>query len=938
LTNPLPRLLRGLVRRRRRAARPKRSTPLRVVLERLGLLPSPPEGSEYHAFISYSHHADDRLAPAIERGLQRFAKPWYQARALRIFRDESSLSTDPGLWSAIARGIDSSEHLIVLASEDAAKSEWCGKEFTHWCSRNGSNNILIVLSSGDIEWDKGKGNDFDWERTTALPRTVQGVFKEQPRYTDMRWAHSGTDLSLSHARFRDAIAELAAPLHGVRKDEIAGEEVRQHRRTIRIVRTAILLLLGLTALAVGAAVLAFLARNDAIKQRRNAVSRVLASQAMSGMRASLDKGALTAVAAYNEQHTPEARSSLLVAVNRSAPVAAFLRSSRGRVWSASVTRDGRLLATGDDTGLLVWDLARRLPLPAFRAPRKPAAQVAISEDGKLAASLSGKQVTVWAVSGVGRNPGRVWSDGTSIAFVPNEQRLVVGTGDGRLIVWDRGRGVISDRTIAPGSEVSDLEFGPQGTLVAATQHSGLVAVRYDAGRLLEPRELGPKLVVDDLSFGRGGLLAAVDNFKTVFTWPAGALSRQGKEHSSGAVAVAAGPRGLLATGDEVGRIRLWRDAEGGPSPSAVVSSGTTSISDLVFTQDGRALVSTSVDGAVVVWRVRGTPTRATLGTVAGLSSVGFASGNRLVAAGDGRIVVFKPGRAEPAELTGAPAGALLLAVDSTHGSVAAASVGHARIVLWSDPGEGAGRRRVLRRPYDQVFSIAFSPDGSLLAAGTDRGTVNVWRVNAPSALPQRLSLPGVGPVVSVAFDPTGRTIAATRVDPKVYIRDLTAGHLGPTLATTDAVTSLVYSGDGNRLAYATADKVVRVWDARSPNTKPRSHTSSGVVTDLAFAPDSETLAWTDDRGHVVFWDVANDQVLGEPLGGFAKLVSLEFRPDGTALALAEEGGRVMLLRDSLWDADSAVARLCLVSAAARVALEDLHVLSVGSARRVCRGR
>ena len=38
----------------------------------------------YHGFISYAHTADDLLAPRLQSGLQRFAKPWGKPRALRI--------------------------------------------------------------------------------------------------------------------------------------------------------------------------------------------------------------------------------------------------------------------------------------------------------------------------------------------------------------------------------------------------------------------------------------------------------------------------------------------------------------------------------------------------------------------------------------------------------------------------------------------------------------------------------------------------------------------------------------------------------------------------------------------------------------------------------------------------------------------------------------
>ena len=54
---------------------------------------------DYKAFISYSHAADGKLAPALQHGLQNFACPWNQLRAIRVFRDKTGLTTTPGLWS-----------------------------------------------------------------------------------------------------------------------------------------------------------------------------------------------------------------------------------------------------------------------------------------------------------------------------------------------------------------------------------------------------------------------------------------------------------------------------------------------------------------------------------------------------------------------------------------------------------------------------------------------------------------------------------------------------------------------------------------------------------------------------------------------------------------------------------------------------------------------
>jgi hypothetical protein len=45
----------------------------------------------YKAFISYSHSADDKLAPALQSALHRFAKPFYRLRAIRVLAGSSIL-------------------------------------------------------------------------------------------------------------------------------------------------------------------------------------------------------------------------------------------------------------------------------------------------------------------------------------------------------------------------------------------------------------------------------------------------------------------------------------------------------------------------------------------------------------------------------------------------------------------------------------------------------------------------------------------------------------------------------------------------------------------------------------------------------------------------------------------------------------------------------
>jgi len=115
--------------------------------ERSGLAAPAPAGLAYQGFISYSHAADGRLAPSLQRGLQRFAKPWYQARALRIFRDNASMSVNANLWRTIEEALDNSEYYILLGSPEGAASEWVARQVQRWRETNPAAPLLIALTA-----------------------------------------------------------------------------------------------------------------------------------------------------------------------------------------------------------------------------------------------------------------------------------------------------------------------------------------------------------------------------------------------------------------------------------------------------------------------------------------------------------------------------------------------------------------------------------------------------------------------------------------------------------------------------------------------------------------------------------------------------------------------------------------------------------------------
>lgn len=209
----------------------------------------------YDAFLSYSHGPDSDIADTLQRALESYAKPWYRAKAVRIFRDVAELTPGTDISTTIGDALGQSAKLILLASPESAQSPWVGHELRHWIERQGERSLLIALTAGEIHWDD-KANDFDWERTTALPRALQGLLSGEPLYVDMRWARDRPRLSLSQPDFHDAVTMLAAAVHGRPREELLSEEVERGRQKHRVLALAVF---GMVSLTTGALSLTYTA-------------------------------------------------------------------------------------------------------------------------------------------------------------------------------------------------------------------------------------------------------------------------------------------------------------------------------------------------------------------------------------------------------------------------------------------------------------------------------------------------------------------------------------------------------------------------------------------------------------------------------------------------------------------------------------------------------
>lgn len=891
----------------------------------------------YDAFVSYSRGVDEKVACALQQGLQRFTKPWYRARALRVFRDDSSLSANPGLWSSIQAALDGSDFLVLVASVDAASSEWVRREVVHWLEQHDAAHLLIALTDGEIVWDAAVG-DFDPDATTALPPALLGRFREEPRYVDLRWARRHGELSPSLPQVTEAVANLASPMHGRPKDELIGEDVRQHRRTVRLARTAIAALAALVLLAGAAAVVAVDQRDDARRQRdraefqeRVAVSRQLAAQALVDLPEQPDRALLLSLESLKAHAGPHGLDALLTSLQRVWTARAYLDND-APVLSLAYSPDGTTLATGhNDRTIRLWDVAsgrpRGDPLPNHQLL---VTSLAFSPSGDLLAAVDRDGGVVVHDLATPALPGR--SFGTSVlavAFRPDGARLATGSG-GDVQVWDVATGQpIGPPITAAASRIHQLAWSPDGGVLGVVTTDGHLSLRDAAtGQVVATPLAGTDTAVRSLAFSPDGTsvaLGLLDGSIVLWDRPGGrARGAPLSGHTAAVLSLAFNAEGtFLASGSADETVIAWDLATGKPGPP--YRGHGEAVRAVAFRPDSQEIASGGFDGSLVLWQAESRLVTPITSNEQDLRSVAYSADlARLVFGyGNGNLYVWDlPGTAPsggPMRLDGHVPTTLAVSPD---GTLAASGDGQGTFVLWD-----LRERRAIGEPLRSPATVAdlyflysllvtgqgpgafpttfeklrFSPDGSRLATVSFDNQIVLW--DAGSGRPVGAPLAGnAGPVASLAFSPDGRLLASGDLTGQVVVWDVaTAQQRGAPLAgPTLLVESLAFAPNGATLATGLADGTILLWDveARRPIGEPlRGHSSS--VVDLAFEPNAAMLASGGSDGSVLLWDAATGQLLGEPVTWHKTPVqALAFAPDGTRMATGSSDGT------AYWDVDA----------------------------------
>ena len=314
---------------------------------------------------------------------------------------------------------------------------------------------------------------------------------------------------------------------------------------------------------------------------------------------------------------------------------------------------------------------------------------------------------------------------------------------------------------------------------------------------------------------------------------------------------------------------LGRELRARTPPPAPPASYTVPVAALAFTPDGKAVV-TGGRHELLVWALPSGEllrrVRVPLGRAAALQ---FLPDGRLAVAGgrpgeDGGVVLVDLARPEAAARLVTTDDMVLCVALSGDGKRLAAGGTDRLARVWD---VATGKLVATADGHtDWVTGVAFTADGTRLVTASRDKTAKVFD---PALGETVTTFPDHrGPLAGVVVTAAGAVSAGADRELKLWPpggdgKAVNGGHYHAA-----GVTRLAAHAGPKRVASASADKTVRLWDAES---LARSHTLTGLTDDalaVAFSPDGRRVAAGSHAGEVRVWAVAD----GQPAASFRAAV------------------------------------------------------------------
>ena len=315
---------------------------------------------------------------------------------------------------------------------------------------------------------------------------------------------------------------------------------------------------------------------------------------------------------------------------------------------------------------------------------------------------------------------------------------------------------------------------------------------------------------------------------------------------------------------------------------------------VVFSPDGKTLVSASTDKTIKLWNVTTGKVISTFSTDQDLVlSVALSSDGKILASASldktiklwnvttGKVISTFSGHQSP----------VLSMAFSPDGTTLASASADKTIKLWNiTTGKVISTFSGHQSP---VLRVAFSPDGKTLASASDDKTIKLWNITTGKVI---ATFSGHQDIVnSMAFSPDGKTLASGSADNTIKLWHITTGKLISTFSRHQSrVNSVAFSPDGKTLASASADETIKLWNVTTGKLISTFRGHQHFVLWVAFSPDGKTLASASADKTIKLWNITTDKVIPNFSGHQNQVKSLAFSPDGKTLVSASADKTIKL--------------------------------------------
>jgi len=580
-------------------------------------------------------------------------------------------------------------------------------------------------------------------------------------------------------------------------------------------------------------------------------------------------------------------------------------------WIA-ISPDGATIATTsyDETSIRLWNAATMTPRGVLDGHTAAVFKFRFSPDGtRLVSASSDRTARVWDLSTgacVCTYSGHKFPvascafspDGASIItssyeLVPEPQRV-----RGNVHMWDAASGELRVAFTGGRKPIVDIAFTPDAAKVVAGTWDSTVFI-WNAGTPGEPavtcetgHEPSSSEHVDGIVVAPGGsLVYGVASDRAVHTWDTGTGERRSRvvAHAEKPTCVALSPDGtILATGAEDDVVKLWDTATW--KELATLRGHAKAVRAMAWAPDGSRLYSVALDGTLRAW----SPDPSRYGGLhfrhgGSNYAVGLgADGATMATCGsDGRASVFDTRTGERlANWEAHPDGEVCTATMSPDAS---------RVLTcsWDKTARVFDRhgKELLKLDHPGGLAFArFSPDGSTIITACNDKKVRLWNGTTGELVRE---LEGHGGAVNWAcFSPDGSMLASSARDGSVRTWDASSGApIAEMKGHKGSVQSVAFSPDGTGLASGGADGTVRLWGARTGAPMRTLFEGDQAVHCLSFSPDGTRLAAATE--HTILIDVERGGDVLTIRSPAHSIWSLTFMPDGRRLAASPSSGEVI---------------------------------------------